>query len=146
MTKVNVYCDGSYSPGVIGWAWFSDQYDFDGGVVSEQNRFRYLNSDPQTAEMFAAYDALQSFPSQNLRIYTDSTYVVKYLNSEKQPKINDPRLPLIAQALSIIVYRNLQGLVTEILWIKGETNKLQRNAHQLSNKLRLAYESGLVLV
>ena len=55
-------------------------------VLTEQKTKRLANVSANLAEMLAILMALTDYPSQALRIYTDSEYVVKTISGEYKPK------------------------------------------------------------
>lgn len=79
---IDIYTDGSANNtyAVCGYMTYTNH------VLTEQKTKRLANVSANLAEMLAILMALTDYPSQALRIYTDSEYVVKTISGEYKPK------------------------------------------------------------
>ena len=79
---IDIYTDGSANNtyAVCGYMAYTNH------VLTEQKTKRLANVSANLAEMLAILMAMTDYPSQALRIYTDSEYVVKTISGEYKPK------------------------------------------------------------
>lgn len=133
---LSVYTDGACigNPGPGGWAWASSREKYGSGSSGGKTTNNRM-------EIMAVLEALRAHPGENLRIHSDSRYVVDCVTKGWHVKWarngwrTSNRTDVLNRDLWEVLVRELAGRDVQMVWVRGHAgNRMNEFVDRLAGR------------